>query len=238
MFSSLRRSPARLTRLLLTLSVGVVAHTAEAQSGTVVFNGPSNNVAPTVNLGGGPALTFSSRIMSGFGATAASGSALWFGGGYSGQGMVYGSINTAGAVLELAFTAASGLNLFLTGSLFGGYENRSAFVTYRLFNDDYSQSTSAATVTTGTNLPANPSFSHAAWGNVVRLQFVETNSTGANLTNAINVGTQNITYRVEAPSTQPPSTTVPEPSTYLLMASGLAAIAMVSRRRSREQRIV
>lgn len=211
-----------LLAAVLMLATVTTATTAQAQAGvgTVRFGGEGNGAVPTLDFTGGPTLAFSSRVLSGFGNTSviAGADARWWTGNYSGQGMVYGPSSTAGHVLELRFEVASGFDLFLDRALFGGFANAARSVSYRLFNDDYSQSTALGTVLTGTTTPGSALFAQGGWGNVVRLQFTESDATTGQFTRGpFDVGIQDVAYRVAAPVTA-----VPEPTPILLIATGLA----------------
>jgi hypothetical protein len=66
-----------------------------------------------------------------------------------------------------------------------------------------------------------------------------TNGVDVNGRNAVPAGLSHATYYTQGGFTPPnngtpPITTVPEPSTYLLMAAGLAGLAVASRRRRRQ----
>lgn len=233
---SLVRSRARLypmvSALLSAVLLSTPLRTSHAQSGTLTFGGSGNAAVPNTSYSG-PALTFSSVIRSGFGNTSvvAGSDALWWTGGFSGQGMLYGNNSTLGNVLEVTLDAGAGFNLFLGGALFGGWANAQRYVTYRLFNDDYSQSSAAVTVQTGTATPAAATFTSGDWGSVVRLQFTETNVSGANIGRGVyDVGVQDIEYTVTRNDPIDP-VPVPEPSPFVLVASGIAGLAMTARRR-------
>ena len=209
----------------------MTAATAVAQSGTVTFGGTTNGSVPTVSFSG-PALSVTSQIRAGFGNTAGVGTAqaLWWTSQYSGQGMLYGNNSSSGNVLEVRLAAGSGFDLFLTGALFGGWPNTARNVSYRLFSDDYSQSTALQTVLTGTVTPADATFPANGWGSAIRIQFTETNAAGAFAgRGAFDVGIQDIDYTVRATT----SSVVPEPSTFLLMGSGLVTLIAYRRRRTR-----
>lgn len=232
--SSIRRQTTA-TALLAAALLATPLTATHAQSGTVTFGGVtnSNGALPTATYSG-PALTFSSLVRTGFGNSAVAGTAdgRWWTGAYSGQGMLYGNNSTLGNVLEVTLNAGSGFNLFLGGALFGAWPNASRYVTYRLFNDDFSQSTNAFTVLAGTSAPAIASFTGNNWGSVVRLQFTETNALGVNIgRGSFDVGVQGISYTVTPADPSPPN--VPEPSTVLLMAAGMFGLAVTARRRTR-----
>lgn len=213
--SARRRTLLAAALVLATVSSAATAH---AQAGTVRFDGVNGNALPTVDFIGGPTLTFSSRVLAGFGNSAVvlDAGARWWPTQYSGQGMVYGSSSTPGHVLELRFAADDAFDLFLDGALFGGFVNAERSVSWQLFNDDYTQSTTLNSILTGTTTPGVASFSQSGWGNVVRLQFTETGGRGP-----FDVGIQDIAYRVV-----PPVNVIPEPSTVLLLATGLALLAL------------
>lgn len=206
-----------------------------AQSGTVTFGGVTNNngALPTATYSG-PALTFSSVVRNGFGNSAVAGSAdgRWWTNGYSGQGMLFGNNSSLGNVLEVTLDAGTGFNLFLGGALFGAWPNASRYVTYQLFNDDFSQSTGAFTVLAGTSTPAIASFTGNNWGSIVRLQFTETNAMGVNVgRGSFDVGIQDISYTVSRDEPSPQD--VPEPSTFLLVATGVFGLVVTARRHTR-----
>lgn len=234
-FSSLTRFSRTAGAVLLAL--GTTIGTARAQSGVATFAGQTNvNGAVPVATYTGPALTFTTQVRSGFGNSASVGGAdgRWWTDNYSGQGMLYGNNSGRGNVLEVTFDAGSGFNLFLTGALFGGWSNRSANITFQLFNADYSQSTSLVTVLAGATTPANANFATNGWGNIIRLQFMETTASGeAAGRGAFDVGVQDVRYSVERANAGPgpDPNVVPEPSTYALLGTGLVAMAGVARRR-------
>lgn len=230
---TLRGTLVRRTNALL-VAVGVsvgTSHTLAAQSGTVTFAGVTNTngAVPTASFSG-PALTFSSQVRTGFGNTAAVTGAegRWWTDGYSGQGMLYGNNSTLGNVLEVTLDAGAGSVLNLTGALFGGWVNTGRNVTLRLFSSDYSQSTGPLTILTGTTTPASALFAANAWGRIIRLQFTETTAAGvAAGRGAFDVGVQGIQYSVSGANPN----VVPEPSTYVLLATGMGALGIVARRR-------
>lgn len=217
-----RHSPRARGRTLLAaalmMATASAATTAHAQAGTARFAGVAANALPTVGFADGPALTFSARVLSGFGnsAVVVDDGARWWPSEFSGQGMVYGSSSTSGHVLELRFEATSGFDLFLDGALFGGFANTARSVRYQLFNDDYSQSNTLSTILTGTTSPASVIFTESRLGNVVRLQFTEADGRGPFV-----VGIQDVAYRVVAPVIA-----VPEPTALLLITTGLALLVV------------
>jgi hypothetical protein len=214
--------------------LGVTASVAGAQSGTVTFSGATPGEEPTLAFNGGPALDFSSRLLSGFGDAVAlpSGGARWWNGAYSGRDMVYGSSSTLGTVLELRLSAAGGSQLTLEDALFGGYFNTARYISFQLFSDDFSQSTALMTVLTGSLTPTLGLFSTNGWGNAIRLQFTETDANGvASGRGAFDVGIQDIAYEVSSPN-GPPST-VPEPGALPLLAAGVTGVWVTMRRRRR-----
>lgn len=230
-----RHVPPRTTLLAaVALAIGT-AMPLTAQSGTVTFAGvTNNNGAVPIASYSGPALTFSTVVRAGFGNTAAVSTAdgRWWTGSYSGQGMVYGNNSGRGNVLEVTLDAGAGSVLSLTSALFGGYANAARNVTFQLFNADYSQSTALFTVLTGTTTPASPTFALNGWGSIIRLQFTETNASGAPAgRGAFDVGVQGIQYTVSASDPGVPGV-VPEPSAWALMATGLLGLAMLARRRA------
>jgi len=222
--------------LLTTLALlTTAAATAAAQPGRATFVGLQ--MAPTVTYSGAP-LTFSSRILSGFGnqtdISPAITALLWPNMDYSGRQMLYGNNAGTGNVLELRFAAASGSNLTLSGALFGGWSNAARHVGYRLFNDDYSQSTTLATILTGTTTPGVAMFGANGWGNIIRLQFTEFNvAGGASGRGPFDVGVQDIDYNFGGSG--PPIDVVPEPESFVLLATGLAVIGVGMHRRQARQ---
>ena len=136
-------------------------------------------------------------------------------------------------MLELRFEAASGSKLTLQGVLFGGWLNTARHVGYQLFNDDYSQSTTLATILTGTTTPGVALFGSNGWGNVNCLQFTETNANGvATGRGPFDVGVQGIDYNS---GNTVPIGVVPEPESFVLLATGLAVVGIsMHRRRARQ----
>lgn len=227
-----RVAPFRSLCTTLLIAATITAP-VRAQSGVVTFGGVTNQngALPTASYSG-PALTFTSAVRAGFGNTAVvqQTAALWWTSDYSGQGMVYGNNSSSGNVLEIALDAGAGFNLNLTSALFGAWVNRAANVTYRLYNADYSLSTAAVTVLTGTTTPATATFATNGWGSIIRLQFTETTAGGVpSGRGAFDVGVQGIGY-TRTPATN--QNVVPEPSTYVLMLSGLGILGLFARRRA------
>jgi len=214
--------------LLLALGISAGAATSTAAQ-TATFGGAFNGATPTVAFSG-QALTFSTQVRTGFGNTAAVGTAdgLWWTSQYSGQGMLYGNNSTLGNVLEVTLNAGAGFSLNLNGALFGGWPNTARNVTYRLFNADYSLSTGPLTVLAAAATPASPLFPVNGWGSIIHLQFTETTALGASAgRGAFDVGVQNIGYTV----TPANGSVVPEPSTYILLATGMGMLGVITRRR-------
>jgi len=214
--------------LLLALGINAGAATSAAAQ-TATFGGAFDGAVPTVAFSG-PALTFSTQVRAGFGNTASVGTAagLWWTSQYSGQGMLYGNNSTLGNVLEVTLDAGAGFSLNLNGALFGGWRNTARNVTYNLYNADYSLSTGPLTVLAAAATPASPLFPVNGWGSIIRLQFTETNASGASAgRGAFDVGVQNIGYTVT------PATVgvIPEPSTYILLATGMGMLGVIARRR-------
>lgn len=251
--------PALWRALALFAVVGTFsAPVLGAQSGVITFAGTpgsggtvaQESAALVSSLGGGPALTFSSRTLTGFGGPSATnavvvgGARFWTkpaGGffGYSDQSMAYGFNGLESSVLELTLGAAAG-TLSLNSALFGGFANTSPqssavnrYITYQFFNDDYSLSTAkATTLATTPFVPVSEMFAANGWGSTIRLQFSETNAAGTSgvgFDGANDVGIQNLSYTVSTV----PTNVVPEPSTYLLMLTGIAGLFVLQRRRAR-----
>ena len=222
-------------KLLSTLAMlTTTAAIAAAQPGSATFVGPQ--LAPTVNYSGAT-LAFSSRILAGFGnqtdISPALPALLWPNMDYSGRQMLYGNNARTGNVLELRFEAASGLNLTLSGALFGGWSNAARYVGYQLFNGDYSQSTTLATILTGTTTPGVAMFGANGWGNIIRLQFTEHNAAGAAFGRGpFDVGVQDIDYNFDGSA---PIGVVPEPESFVLLATGLVVIGVGMHRRRAHQ---
>jgi hypothetical protein len=206
--------------------------TASAQAGTIVLSGvtPENGVAVAYSYTG-PSLSSSSVIRSGFGNTTVvnpTGALWWQSAQYSGQSMAYGNSSFEGTVLEFLFDGGIGNSLTLTGATFGGYLNQARRIGYRFFSDDFANSSALFVATPGNTTPDVETFT-ASFGRRIRLQLTEVN-TDNNPTGrgAYDVGIQNINYRFAG------TTVVPEPSTYALLATGLAVLVAVrQRRRSR-----
>lgn len=234
-----KRAPSTVVLGAALAALVAIAPAASAQTGTgtVVFsgNGPTVSYAGT----GAPELTFASRVLTGFGNTSviAGGRGEWWFAGYSKRDMLYGiNASQSGNVLEIRLGAATGFDLFLTDALFGGFSNAARYVSYQIFSDDYSLSTSLATVLTGTEAPAEALFGAVdwgiGWGSAIRIQFTETDANGTAIgSGATNVGIQDIGYVVRSP-TEPPDLVVPEPSTLVLLAVGLGLVAIHTRRRA------
>lgn len=236
LWASHLRSTTRLRTALASAAVLAVSSTSlGAQAGTVSFNGELGGQIPTLAFGGGPTLLYTAQILSGFGNTtvvAGSQSTVqWWNSSYSNQDMAYGNSSTTGHVAEIRLEATAGFDLYLQQALFGGYVNTSRHVSYQLFSDDYTQSTSLATVLTGNTTPAIGLFDANGWGNVIRLQFTETTGAGIAVGRGpYDVGIQDIAYVVRA-TTEPP-VQVSEPSGLALLAAGLG-LGMVGMRRRR-----
>ena len=230
--SALQQVIRSTSALLVALGVSIsLAPTAAAQSGTVTFAGetPQNNAQPVASFSG-PVLSFSTQVRKGFGNTAAlTDGGLWWTNDYSGQGMMYGFSETRGDVLEVTLGVGAGFSLSLTEALFGSWPNVARHVTYQLFNADFSQTTGPFTVLAGALTPASALFGANQWGSIVRLQFMETDAQGAPAGRGpFDVGVQGIQYTVRDLSDP---TVVPEPSTYVLLATGMGMLVIVSRRR-------
>lgn len=225
-----------MTRLRFTLRRAVLSAAATvalsapalAQPGTVTFT-PTGNGGAVTPVYAGPALTYSGTVRSTFGSAASVGAdLLYWSGAYSGGPAVYGNSSATGHVAEFALTGTAGTLLTFDAASFGGYSNAARTLRVRIYDAGFTQLFD--------QLLAVPSSPQAVlnFGGVntlsgtLRLQFTEVDANGvAAGRGPFDVGFSSLDYAVGGQAV------VPEPSTYVLLAGGLAGVAAVARRRAR-----
>jgi hypothetical protein len=228
MRSPLLRAPVRrsLRTGIAALALAIaLPGAAQAQAGTITFQNTGDGGA-VVPIFTGPTLTTGGTVRTGFGnAPSANANLAYWSSQYSGGPAVYGGANGIGTVAEFTLGHTAGETLALTGGLFGTYPNAGDFIRIRIFDLDFNQlfdqviDTDAATQTL-------VSFGGVSTqSGLLRLQFTETDAQGAFAgRGAFDTGFSQLTYRAT-------NTTVPEPQTWLLLASGLGVIGGIARRR-------
>lgn len=127
-----------------------------------------------------------------------------------------------GLIGEISFAPTAGKQVTLQSLRIGSYQSTNGIgpargINLQVYNSSFvSVFSFVGTITSGVNL-----FPNITSSSTLYLQW------GADWDTGLNLITTNVT---DIP-TQPPTSTVPEPSSVLLMAAGLGAIAFVSRKR-------
>lgn len=220
----MRSSPlrTRLAALALTVLLPVAAH---AQAGTVTFANTGNGGVVTP-IFSGPALTTGGEVRAGFGNAATTGaSLLYWNDSYSGGPAVYGNNGTAGTVAEFTLGHTAGETLALTSGLFGSYPNSGDFIQIRVFDLGFNLLFEQLVDTDPTSQTLVNFGGVSTQSGLLRLQYTEATAQGAAAgRGAFDVGFSQLTYRAAG-------TVVPEPQTWILLASGLGVLGTIARRR-------
>ena len=114
----------------------------------------------------------------------------------------------------------------LTSGLFGSYPNSGDFIQIRVFDLDFNLLFEQLVDTDPTTQALVNFGGVSTQSGLLRLQYTEADAQGAaSGRGAFDVGFSQLTYRAAG------ATVVPEPQTWILLASGLGVIGTITRRR-------
>lgn len=209
---------------LVVVATGAPA-VASSQTGTVTFQNTGNGGA-VVPIFSGPALTQDAVLRSGFGNGSTIGALAFWTGDYSGGAAVYGGGSTLGQVAEYALSTSVGSPLAFTAASFGGWPNTARFIRVRLYDAGFTQLFEQILAVPTASQQVLNFGSVTTNSGTLRMQWTEVTAAGvAAGRGAFDVGFSSLSYTTTA--------VIPEPSTYALVAAGLAGVGAVARRRRR-----